>query len=110
MPQKTITTTPSEILPKNPFRRSLIFHNPSSNVIFVGRGSPNGLSAATALFRIPAQGTRGLNWFEDGKDAISDQWSAVADTGSNTVEVADFSGEGVAGSDITSTDAAKKGA
>lgn len=110
MPQKTITTTPSEILARNPYRRSLIFHNPSANIIYVGRGQPNGLNVSTMSFRIPAGSTRTLNWFEDGKPAIQDQWSAFANTGSNTFEVDEFVGEGVAGSDTNSEQEAKKGA
>ena len=94
MPQDTITTTPTSVLSKNPYRRSIIFHNPSTNVIFVGRGPPSGLAAANASFRIPSGSTRTLDWFHDGEPAVTDEWSAIADTGSNTFETDEFIDKG----------------
>ena len=95
MPQQTITTTPSRVLRANPYRRSLIFHNPSANIIFVYKGAPGGLVAANADMRIPASGSRTLDWLHDGPDDVAKEWSAVADTGSNTFEVSEFVSKGI---------------
>jgi len=95
MPQETITTTPTQVLRPNPYRRSLLFHNPSANIIFVGKGAPGGLVAANADMRIPASGTRFLDWLHDGPEAVASEWSAVADTGSNTFEVGEFISKGL---------------
>ena len=95
MPQQTITTTPSQVLRANAYRRSIIFHNPGANIIHVTSQEPGGLVAANADMRVPPSSSRSLDWFHDGSDAITREWSAVADTGSNTFEVGEFIGRGL---------------
>ena len=100
MPQSTITTTASRVVLPNPYRRSLIFHNSSSNVLFLDSGEPGGLTTSNAGIRIPGGGNRTLNYLEDGEFEIVQAWSAVADTGSNTLVWKEFSGRGIATSNL----------
>ena len=85
MPQQTITTTGAEVLPRNPYRRSIIFNNPSVNIIYVETMPPGGITTSNAGIRMPGGATRTFSWLDDGPDVIVDQWSAISDTGSNTL-------------------------
>mgnify|MGYP001576237315 CR=1 FL=1 len=95
MPQTTVTTDSVLIARRNPYRRSLIFHNRSVNIIFVNRGGPSGLTTANAGVRIPAGATRTFDWLHDGADALADEWSAISDTGSNTLDWDEYSSVGM---------------
>ena len=95
MPQQTITTTPAQVLPKNPYRKSIIFHNASLNVIFIEPVKPGGLTTGNASIRIPANSTRTVDWFTDGVDTLTREWSAISDTGSNVLEFREQVGIGI---------------
>ena len=91
MPQISITTTGTLVLNYNPYRKSIIFHNPSANIMYAQRTDAQSVKAASADLRLPAGATRTLTWIEDGQDAIVDRWSVIVETGTSTLEYAEFS-------------------
>ena len=95
MPQETVTTTGIEILPRNPYRRSAIFTNPTTNIIFIDTIPPNGITTTNAGMRLPGGGSRTISWLDDGPDSVVDQWSAIANTGSNTLVFREFVSTGI---------------
>lgn len=66
------------------------------NVIFVNPSKPGGMTVTNAGIRIPSLGSRTINWFDDGGADIVREWSAISDTGSNTLEFREFSDAGMA--------------
>lgn len=96
MPQVTVTTIGTRLLGRNPYRKSVLFHNQSANTVHLQRTNPSSAKAASADFRIPSGGNRTLTWIEDGQDAVVDEWSAVAETGDSIVVVAEFQSQELA--------------
>lgn len=92
MGQKTLSTSGLEILPRNPFRRSFIFHNPSTITIWLERSTPDGISITNSSVRLPEGAVVSVNWLQDGSDAVVDQWSAIAESGTPILVITEFVG------------------
>jgi hypothetical protein len=95
LPQQTITTSSAQVLTQNPYRRSIVFFNNSVNTIYVDSLRPEGLTTANASVLVPANSSRFVNWFDDGEKEVTQEWSAISNTGSNVLVFKDFSGVGI---------------
>jgi hypothetical protein len=88
MPQVTVTTSGSEILPYNSYRKSVSFHNiDTANFIFIENMPPNGITTGNAGIRLGPNDKVTYNLLDDGVEQVQGQWSAIANTGSNTLLV-----------------------
>lgn len=92
MTQIALSTSGKVILERNPFRRSLIFHNPSTIVIWIDRSNAAGITTTNASIRLPEGAVVAVNWLQDGADAIVDQWAAIAESGTPTLIITEFVG------------------
>lgn len=90
MPQVAVAQTGVQLLSRNAYRESLVFYNPSANVLFADRMNPRSITTGNAGVRIPAGGIYALSAQKDGKDAVVDEWSGVTDAGSNTIFVDEY--------------------
>mgnify|MGYP001566301568 CR=1 FL=1 len=102
MGQKTLSTAGLEILQRNPYRRSLIFHNPSTITIWLDRSTANGITITNASIRLPEGAIVAINWLQDGADAVVDQWSAVAVSGTPVLVITEFVGRNILTTDMES--------
>jgi hypothetical protein len=92
MGQIPLSTSGKEILNRNPFRRSIIFHNPSSETVWIERTDANGISVTNASIRMPEGALIAINWLNEGADGIVDQYSAIAESGTPTLVITEFVG------------------
>lgn len=88
MPQLTIATTGIRILRRNPQRKSFSFqHVGTANNIFLDTVQPTAISSTTASLRLVAGQAFVANVIDDGEEQVQDEWSAIADAGSQTLLV-----------------------
>lgn len=92
MGQTALSTSGKVVLERNPFRRSFIFHNPSAIVIWIERSTANGITITNSSIRLPEGAVVSVNWLQDGADAVVDQWSAIAESGTPTLVITEFVG------------------
>ena len=92
MGQKTLSTSGQEVLARNPFRRSFIFHNPSTITIWLERSTADGITITNSSIRLPEGAVVSVNWLQDGADAVVDQWAAIAESGTPTLIITEFVG------------------
>lgn len=90
----TIGTSPSQILPANPQRRKLIFHNPNAGATIAY--CPAGPSRNNVVFTCAVNGAGSITLFPGGSFSIdsgdqrllmSSAWNAVASTAGSTFTV-----------------------
>ena len=96
MATRTISTTAAEIWPRNRLRKSWVIQNEDAAIsIFVKqeRAATPTVSSTDHDHRIRAGGSLAVNFGTDGKEAIQDRWTIVADSG--TPRVALFETEDV---------------
>ncbi len=88
MPQKTVATSGVQLLPRNPFRKSLVFiHIGTANVVYFDNMAPGTITTSNAGLRTSAGGAIALSVLEDGPEQVQDEWSAIGDAGSQTILV-----------------------
>jgi len=86
--QFTVSTTGVDVLPANPFRKSIAFqHNGTANKIYIDTTSGVSISTGSAQLVMGASGTLFFNINDDGVETVTSQWSAIADSGSQTLLV-----------------------
>lgn len=84
MPSTTISTTATELLPRNRFRRSFVVQNENDVInVYIKREPPgsNTVSTTNHDHRLGPGGSLALNWGNDGKEAIQDRWTIIAESG-----------------------------
>lgn len=96
MATKLLSTTAEELLPRNGYRKSLIFQNEdSAETIYLKReraATPT-VSATDHDHALGPKGLISLNFGTDGKESTQDRWTAVA--GANTPRISFFETEDI---------------
>ena len=81
---KTLSTTAEELLPRNRYRKSLIFQNEDTTLdIYIKRertATPS-VSATDHDHRLGPGGILSLNFGTDGIEPTQDRWTAVSASG-----------------------------
>lgn len=95
MSQKTLSTTGQLVLERNPYRRSIIFHNKSIQTIWLERSQAAGITTTNASIRLPEGAVVSFNWLQDGADAVVDQWAAIAESSTPTLIITEFVGRNI---------------
>lgn len=88
MATRQLSVTAEEIFPRNTQRKSWIISNEDASIpVYIKRertATPS-VSSTDHDHRIPAGGLLALNYSQDGREAITDRWAAVADSGTPRV-------------------------
>lgn len=96
MSTRALSTTAEEILPRNTYRKSLIFQNEdTAETIFLKReraATPT-VSSTDHDHRLGPGGILTLNYGTDGQEPTQDRWTAVA--GANTPRISFFETEDI---------------
>jgi hypothetical protein len=88
MPQYSIGTTGTLVAQRNAFRKSISFqHIGTANFIYLDNMNATGITTSNASIRLGSNGSATFNVQEDGEEQVQDDWSAVSDTGTNTLLV-----------------------
>ena len=90
MPSKTISTSGEELIVRNRLRRSFIIQNEDGAInVFIKRERPGSTTVSTTDHdhRIGVGGNIALNSDTDGKEAIQDRWTIVADSGTPRISL-----------------------
>lgn len=86
-----VGTSPVQILPPAPNRKSLTIENasPGGVTVYVSNGPKSGLTDASADYHLPPGQAQTWNQNDDGKD-IGQEWSAIADGAGGVLYVKDM--------------------
>lgn len=88
MPQFSIAQTGINVAIANSYRKSISFqHIGTANFIFLDNGDEKGLTTSNASLRIGAGASVAFSIRDDGVEQVQDEWSAISDTGTNTLLV-----------------------
>lgn len=88
MGSRLLSTTAEEVLPRNTLRKSWIISNEDSSIpVYIKRERANTptVSATDHDHRLAPGGIITLNESTDGREALQDRWTAVADSGTPRV-------------------------
>ena len=78
MPQVTVATTGIRLLNRNTERLSLWFENLGTVTVHCARMQATALTTTNSELAIPAVSGKGLDWFTDGYEVVTDEWVAIA--------------------------------
>ena len=96
MASQTVSTSASEVSPRNSMRKSFVIQNEDTvDAVFIKReraGTPS-VSSTDHDHRIGPGGAISINDLTDGKEAIIDRWTAIA--AANTPRISFFETEDV---------------
>lgn len=84
MASKTISTTASELIPRNRHRKSFVVQNEDTTIdCFIKRETPDNLTVSTTDHdhRLARETSLSINSETDGKEAIQDRWTIIAASG-----------------------------
>lgn len=84
MASRTITTTAEELWPRNRLRKSFVIQNEDATIaVAIKREAPGNttVSSTDHDHRIRAGGSIAVNFGTDGKEAIQDRWTIIAESG-----------------------------